>query len=341
MNPRTLILVVVAIVLAAATAMLARSWLNTERTREIAQVAATPAPVRAAKSVLIARNAISRGQILKPDDMIWQPWPENAINPNYIVSGGAEAPQTFAGWVAINPISGGEPITKAKMTSPGDRGFLAAVLRPGMRAISVPVTLTSGISGFIFPGDNVDIIVTYILPATPGPGTSGYQNHVAETALRHIRVIGIDQQLQGKPGLPVPAHTATFEVTPKDAEVIALASEVGKLSLSLDSLVPANPEAAGETASAPQPGAPTIATEEASSGAAGKAKLAAAVTPEAPADSPISTTASYTIDSDLSHLLPNSSSGDHGLITVLRGPTKTSETIQQSNTAGGGPGSTQ
>src|SRR5580658_1092041 len=112
MNPRTIGLLVLAIVLAIGTMLLARSWLATERTREIAQVQATPVPVRAAKSVLIARGPMSRGQILKPEDMIWQPWPENAINANYVVSGGADSPQSFAGWVVVNPISAGEPIAK-------------------------------------------------------------------------------------------------------------------------------------------------------------------------------------------------------------------------------------
>lgn len=343
MNPRTLLLIVLAVVLAAGTAILARSWLATERTREIAQVAATPAPARPAKSILIARNAIARGAILKPDDMIWQPWPDTAMNPNYIASGGPKSPQSFAGWVVINPISAGEPVTTAKIIAPGDRGFLAAVLRPGMRAVSVPVTITSGISGFIFPGDDVDLISTYQLPATNTPGApSNYQNKVAETVLRHIRVIGIDQQLQGKPGLPVPAHTATFEVTPKDAEIIAVASEVGKLSLSLDSLVPEKGEPSAQ-ADAQQPAAqPAVAN-----GAAPKVDKVAATVTDPTADSssadnapPVGGPQSYTMDSEVSPLLPNGSSGEHGTITILRGSAKSSETIAQSNTAGGesGPG---
>lgn len=339
MNPRTLLLVVVAFVLAIGTALLARSWLATERTREIAQVSATPAPSRPAKSILIARNSVNRGQILKPDDMIWQPWPDTAINSNYIVSGGAQSPQSFAGWVVVNPISAGEPIMTSKIISPGDRGFLAAVLRPGMRAISVPVTITSGISGFIFPGDYVDLISTYTLPASSIPGASStYQNKVAETVLRHVRVIGVDQQLQGKPGLPVPAHTATFEVTPKDAEIIAVASDIGPLSLSLDSLVSAKPETSPAQSAALEPAT--------SSAPAGSFQKVAATVPESSADSPSAGSAppvggdtTYTMDSDVSPLLPSGSSGEQGTITILRGSAKSSESIAQSNTAGGGPGS--
>src|SRR5207253_6821220 len=103
----------------------------------------------------------------------------------------------FAGWVARNPVSAGEPITEAKIIAPGSRGFLAAVLRPGMRAISIPVTITSGISGFIFPGDQVDLMITHAIPAGPG-GSGGYEHKAAETVLRDVRASAIHQRLEIK-----------------------------------------------------------------------------------------------------------------------------------------------
>ena len=118
---------------------------------------------------------------------------------------------------------------------------------PGMRAISVPVTVTSGISGFIFPGDRVDLVLTYP-GAVAGRIESRQQRKGlraqggSQTVLRDMRVIGIDQRLDGKPGEAVVAHTATLEVTPKQSEIIALASEIGKVSLTLRSLVPAAEE---------------------------------------------------------------------------------------------------
>ena len=148
----------------------------------------------------------------------------------------------FAGWVARNPIAAGEPITEGKIIAPGNRGFLAAVLRPGMRAISVPVTVTSGISGFIFPGDQVDMLITYLgadaASKSDDSPRAKYDHKAAETVLHDVRVIAIDQRIESKAGEAVVAHTATLEVTPKQSEMIALASEIGKLSLSLRSLVP-------------------------------------------------------------------------------------------------------
>src|SRR5690349_18361093 len=194
MRLRSLLLLLVAVGLAGGTAMLARAWLAAQRASEIAEASplALPAP---AKSVLVARNDIRRGQILKPEDMSWQVWPEGAVDKSYVVLG-TRTPESFAGWVARNPVAGGEPITEAKIIAPGNRGFLAAVLRPGMRAISVPVTTTSGISGFVFPGDQVDILVTHPLPEAGGASL----HKASETVLHDVRVIAVDQKLDSKGG---------------------------------------------------------------------------------------------------------------------------------------------
>src|SRR5215472_11167513 len=235
MRARTLVLFFVALTLAGGTAMLVRSFLA-QKTDAEAEALARPAAPQ--KFVLVARGAITRGQILKPQDFSWQAWPEGGIDKNYILNGtgGTRTPESFAGWVARDPFTAGEPISDAKIVSPGSRGFLAAVLRPGMRAISVPVTRTSGISGFIFPGDEVDILITHPLPASAGKEGS-IQHQASETVLHNVRVLAVDQKLDGKAGEAVVAQTATLEVTPKQSEIIAVASEMGKLSLSLRSLV--------------------------------------------------------------------------------------------------------
>lgn len=339
MRGRTLVLLVLAVLLAAGTALLARSWLASERSREIAQVAATPAPAKPSRSVLVARTNIGRGQLLKPEELIWQPWPEGSIDKNYIVSGGPDTPQKFAGWVVINPISAGEPITQAKIIAPGNRGYLAAVLRPGMRAISVPVTLTSSISGLIFPGDNVDVLVTYLLPPPPGVA-GGRGNQVAETVLRHVRVIGIDSELQGAPGKAFPrVQNATFEVTPKQSEIIAVANEMGKLTLALDSMVQPSDQDSDKDKTAANVG---------SSGGSGSSSAALSPEQQKPAsgedrlvddpagarpDSPVAHAATYTVDSQISTMLPDASR----TVTILRGAAKSRESVDWSQLIGGEP----
>jgi pilus assembly protein CpaB len=241
MRARTLILFVIALSLAGGTAMLVRSLLA-QKTAEV-EAAPLARPAAPQKSVLVARSAIARGQILKPQDFSWQVWPEGGIDKNYIQAGTRSA-EAFAGWVARDPFAPGEPISEAKIVAPGSRGFLAAALAPGMRAVSVPVTATSGISGFVFPGDQVDILITHGLPGSGGNADS--QHRAAETVLRDVRVIAVDQKLESKNGEPLVAHTATLEVTPKQSEIIAVATEIGKLSLSLRSLATDDP-AAGST----------------------------------------------------------------------------------------------
>lgn len=181
--------------------------------------------------VLVARTDIRTGQIVKPDDMRWQAWPDGTISPTYILEGRRPL-SDFVGAVARAPISAGEPITEGRVVLSGTRGFMAAVLQPGMRAVSIQVTPTSGVSGFIFAGDRVDLILTHVFEKD-----AMKERQASETVLRDVRVIAMDQRLDVRPGEPPQvAKTATLEVTPKQAEIIALASEMGKLSLALRSL---------------------------------------------------------------------------------------------------------
>ena len=293
MRARTLILFLVAILLAGGTAMLVRSWLAQQRTVEAEAAPMPPPPVQ--KSVLVARSAIPRGQILKPTDLAWQTWPDGGLDRAYIQKG-AKTIEDFAGWVARDPFGPGEPITESKIVAPGSRGFVAAVLSPGMRAVSVPVSNTSGISGFVLPGDQVDILITHSL-ADNSSGKADAKHHTAaETVLHDVRVIGIDQKLDNKGGEAVVAKTATLEVTPKQSEIIAVASEIGKLSLSLRSLT-ASP---GETSAADS-------AAEAGSG-------------------------TFTLDSEVSRLLPKpftqKDNPGADVVTVLHGTGKSESTTE-------------
>ena len=311
MRARTLMLLFVALILAAGTTMMARFWLASQRQAPAeAAPLALPTP---AKSVLVARNGIQRGQLLKPDDMVWEPWPEGGLDKNYVLIG-TKTPDAYAGWVARLPITGGEPVTEAKIVAPGNRGFLAAVLRAGTRAVSVPINITSGISGFIFPGDQVDLIITYSVQERTAPGQAvnnqQLDHKVSETVLRDIRVIGIDQKLDSKGTEANPnLRTATLEVTPKQGEIIALANEMGKLSLSLRSLVPGPGEARHD--------------------------IDQSLT-DAPS-TPLAET--YTVDSDISPLLRDAfktkDTAEAGQVTILRGSQSSSVSVVTQPKTGG------
>ncbi len=289
--------IIVAIVLAGATTVLTRSWLRAQKQEVEAAPLALPTP---SKSVLVARHRLARGAIITPADLVWRPWPEAGLDPAYVQLG-THPPEYFGGWVAREPVGPGEPLTEAKVVAPGSRGFLAAALQPGMRAVSVAVTPTNAASGFIAPGDMVDLLVTLVVPTT---AKSSSERRAAETVQENIRVIAIDQKLDTKAGETVAAHTATLEVTPKQAEIISLASEIGKLSLVLRSLSDSDEPAASTENPPAAPASPTIA-----------AASGASANPAVKGNSD-----SFTYDSDVVRLLPRPGSSEGPII--LRGGTQ-------------------
>jgi pilus assembly protein CpaB len=237
MNSKRLVFLLLAVIVAGATAFMARAWLQNERAALIAQMGSTrhEAPVAAPTlQVLVARNAIHTGQIVKPDDMRWQSWPQGSLAPTYIVEGKRPL-SDFVGAVARGQIAAGEPVTEGKLVLAGTRGFMAAVLQPGTRAVSMPITATSAVSGFIYAGDRVDMLLTHVLRGPTG------QHSATETILRNVRVIAMDQKLDFSPGdKPDIGKTATLELTPKQTELVTLAVKMGDLSLVLRSLQDAN-----------------------------------------------------------------------------------------------------
>ena len=233
MNPRTIILAFVALSLAGLTALFARHWLDSQRV-VVAAPAPAPAPVT---EVLVAREALPTGTFVKPDQLRWQAWPEKGVNPAYVVKGKGDM-NAFIGGVVRQLIAPGEPITAARIVTPGERGFLAAVLQPGMRAVSVSINAETGISGLVFPGDRVDLIVAQSFrQKTTGKDTQ--TRRASETVLEDIRVLAIDQNTKDGNEKASVGKTVTLEVTPKQAESVAVAAELGKLSLSLRPLATA------------------------------------------------------------------------------------------------------
>jgi pilus assembly protein CpaB len=140
------------------------------------------------------------------------------------------------GTVVRFPITAGQPVTRGSLVGPQDRGFLAAALGPGMRAVTVPVSVITGVAGFVFPGDHVDMVLTQ----TVSGGGDGPPLKVSETIIRNVRVLATDQRItdkdeDGKTQVKTFSNV-TFEVTPKLVEKIAVAQSLGQLSLSLRSI---------------------------------------------------------------------------------------------------------
>jgi pilus assembly protein CpaB len=232
MRLKSILLIVVALLIAGFTAFMVKSWLEAERAAAQRAMQQKPqAPQPAGIQVLVAKRDLPVGTFLRPEHLRWQVWPEASMSPAYAVEGKKKI-DDFVGAVVRLPIATGEPITDGRVVAPGNSGFLAAVLRPGYRAVSVPVTMTSSISGFVFPGDHVDLLLTHTMPQR----IEGLERRAGLTVLRDIRVLALDQKVDVKPGEAGVPKTATVEVTPKQSEIIAVVVEMGKLSLSLRSL---------------------------------------------------------------------------------------------------------
>jgi pilus assembly protein CpaB len=235
MSPRRLILILMALVMSAGTVVVGRTWLHAERPAPAAPVVA--APPKPVPMVLVAKGNLPAGQFVRPENLRWQPWPEDGIAETYVVQG-QRALEEFVGAVVRSGLSDGEPIVDGRLVRPGERGFMAAVLAPGNRAVTVPVTAASGNAGFVFPGDRVDILLSFsvTLDAPSGDKDKTVERRASETVLTDVRVLAVDQRSDDQNKEVVVAKTATLEVTPKQAEVIAVAVELGKLTLSLRSL---------------------------------------------------------------------------------------------------------
>jgi len=233
MDGKKIVLLAGALIIAVVAAFLARSQFSNAGAP---QVAAAAVPNQAdMPHILVATKALPVGTILDAQSFRFQPWPKELMEQAYYLKGQVN-PASLAGAVVRTTIAAGQPMVQGALIKPGERGFLAAALGPGMRAITVPVQQQTSVAGFIFPGDRVDLVLTQSVPG----GGDGPPLKTSETILRNIRVLATDQRTDalGPDGKPVvlPYSNVTIEVTPKIAEKVAVALTVGSLSLSLRSI---------------------------------------------------------------------------------------------------------
>src|ERR1700755_3567803 len=148
MDVKKLALLVGALVIAVVTAVMAKNMFAGAGAQ---QAAAAPA-VPVGPKVLVAKKALPVGTIVDADSFTFQPWPKELMQSAYYLEGSAGAtPTQLFGTVVRYPITAGQPVTRGTLVGPQDRGFLAAALGAGMRAVTVPVNVSRGVSGVGFP----------------------------------------------------------------------------------------------------------------------------------------------------------------------------------------------
>ncbi|OAN50421.1 hypothetical protein A6A04_18245 [Paramagnetospirillum marisnigri] len=230
------IVITVAAVIAVLTGFLAKLWLDRQAARPVAVV-------QAVAEVLVSARDIAAGTVLSASDLRYESWPEALVTPRLMTrKDGADPKVQAVGQVARRDLAEGEPFTLAATFRADAVGVLAGLLSPGMRAVSIAITNPSAVSGFVTPGDRVDVLLATDVSKTLEQGerkdaSGAILRYAAETVLSDVRVLAIDQQItRGRDGSAIQGKTATIEVTPKQAEILTTAAMVGSLQLVLRGL---------------------------------------------------------------------------------------------------------
>jgi pilus assembly protein CpaB len=190
--------------------------------------------------VLVAKSDIGLGQTITPNDMLWQSWPAATASNAFIRRNERpDATTQLAGSIARAPFIAGEPIREPKLIKANGSGFMAAILPPGMRAVSTEISPETGAGGFILPNDRVDVLLT-AREKNPDPRVST-DLVITKIILTNIRVLAIDQAPKEKDGQnSVVGKTVTLELKPEQTATLAAARQAGTLSLALRSIADVN-----------------------------------------------------------------------------------------------------
>ena len=200
---------------------LAQTWLNNQAEARLRSLEAQRQAAPAAHTIVVASKPLRFGDELSSRSLREVPWPDDALPAGAFVR---VAELTASKRVVLMPIDANEAILAAKITGPGQRATLSAMLRDGMKAVTIRVNDVEGVAGFVLPGERVDVVLT----------RSGEKNNaVNDVVLQNVRVLAVDQLADQRADKPAVVKAVTLEVDPTDGQKIALAATVGTLSLLL------------------------------------------------------------------------------------------------------------
>jgi pilus assembly protein CpaB len=219
MRKGSLFILLLAIAMGGVAAYMAHVWM-------VAQMTVTPAGPPG--TVVVAATPLAFGTVLSRENVTEIPWPAGAVPEGAY----ATKEQLFKDGrrVALTPMQRSELILKTRITGPGQRATLSALLDEGKRAVTVRVDDVRGVAGFVLPGDRVDVVL--IRTAPPTPGANGPEQF-SDVLLQHVKVLAVDQLVNERQENPTIAKAVTLEVDTDQAQKILLATNVGKLSLIL------------------------------------------------------------------------------------------------------------
>jgi pilus assembly protein CpaB len=200
---------------------LAQIWLNNQADERLKSIDAQRKAAPPARSIVVAGKPLRFGDELSSAALREMPWPDNALPAGAF---GKIADLTSSKRVVLMPIDTNEAVLASKITGPGQRATLSAMLGDGMKAVTIRVNDVEGVAGFVLPGDRVDILLTR---------TGEKNNAVNDVVIQDVRVLAVDQLADQRADKPSVVKAVTIEVDPTEGQKIALAATVGTLSLLL------------------------------------------------------------------------------------------------------------
>jgi len=204
--------------------------------RSLTRPAPPPPPVVEkvqTEHVLVARSDIGLGHVATEANFTWQEWPKDAVARSFITrQARPKAITDLTGTVARVAMTAGEPVNENKLVKPGEGGVLAALLTPGMRAVSIKIEEKTAVGGLVLPNDHVDVLIV-----RTSRNKTGEEQTTPQTLLRNVRVLAIGQTIETKDGKrTVDGRTATLELSPEHAETLVHATTSGEFVLALRSI---------------------------------------------------------------------------------------------------------
>ncbi|MEI9409771.1 Flp pilus assembly protein CpaB [Mesorhizobium salmacidum] len=230
MRANTLIMIVLAGVFGVLAVVLVNIWLAGQRSA-MAQTGLVQG-----STVVVAAMPLKFGDALTADKLREVAWPAGAV-PTGAFKTTKEALAGEGTRQALQTISANEPVLASKITGPGQRATLSAVLGEGMKAVSIRVNDVLGVAGFVFPGDRVDVLLTRSVRTDDGADKS-----FVDVLLQGMKVLAIDQVADVSKDSPTVVKSVTLEASTKDAQKLTLAAGAGQLSLALRQAAASNGE---------------------------------------------------------------------------------------------------
>jgi pilus assembly protein CpaB len=217
----TIVMIGFAAVFGLIAMFIAQSWLSSQADEQRRNLQAGQKPT-STKTIVVAKEPLRFASELAADKLAEVPWPADAVPAGAFASiaelmkGGTR--------LVLSPIEINEPVLTLKLTGPGERATLSALVQPGKKAVTVRVNDVDGVGGFVMPGDRVDIVLTRQIDKG---------NATTDVVLQNIRVLAIDQSADVRSSKPLVAKAVTVEVDLVEAQKLSLSSSVGTLSLLL------------------------------------------------------------------------------------------------------------